>query len=248
VEYAVKRFVFVIAFCLAAASRAVAADIPSPGFPEPPPPRAPTTATPPYNWGGIYFGINGGYGFGGSTWTAPATSTCPNCTSGSFDTDGFLIGGTVGVNFQPHDFVFGAEADLDWTKINGSVALTNTLCGTASCQTANDWLGTVRSRFGLAVNRFFVFGTAGGAFGNIQAGRNPPGSYDSSTQFGWTAGVGAEYAVTENLTAKAEYLFVDLGSSTCAATASACGTVAAGSTVSLTANLVRLGVNFKFIP
>jgi len=240
----VKRFVFVIAFCLVVASRAVAADLPSPGFPQPP--HVPA-ATPAYNWGGVYFGVNGGYGFGGSTWTAPASSTCPNCTSGSFDTDGFLIGGTVGVNFQPHDFVFGAEADLNWTKISGSVAPANSLCGTA-CQTANDWLGTVRSRFGLAVNRLLVFGTAGGAVGNIQAGRNPPGTYDSATQFGWAAGAGAEYAATENLTAKAEYLFVDLGSSTCAVTASACGSVAAGSTVSLTANLIRLGINFKFIP
>jgi outer membrane immunogenic protein len=248
VEYPVKWFVFVIAFCLFTASRAPAADLPSPGFPEAPPQRPPVISAPPYNWAGIYFGVNGGYGVGSSTWTAPATSTCPNCTSGSIDADGFLIGGTIGVNFQPHDFVFGAEADLDWTKISGGVTPANALCGTASCETANDWLGTVRSRFGLAVNRLFVFGTTGGAFGNIQAGRNPPGSYDDSTKFGWAAGAGAEYAVTENLTAKAEYLFVDLGSGNCATTASACGTVAAGSTVSLTANLVRLGVNFKFIP
>jgi outer membrane immunogenic protein len=242
------RFALAIAFCLAIASRAVAADLPSPGFPEAPPPRPPATYTPPYNWAGIYFGINSGYGFGSSTWTAPATSTCPNCTSGSIDADGFPIGGTVGVNFQPHDFVFGAEADLDWTKIGGSVTPANTLCGSASCETANNWLGTVRSRFGLAVNRLLVFATTGGAFGNIQAGRNPPGAYDSSTKFGWTAGAGAEYAVTENLTAKAEYLFVDLGSGNCATTASACGTVASGSTVSLTTNLVRVGVNLKFIP
>jgi outer membrane immunogenic protein len=242
----VKGVVSAFAFYLLAAGHAVAADLPAPGFPEPSPPRPPATFAP-YNWGGIYFGINGGYGFGSSAWTAPATSICPNCTS-EFDTDGFLIGGTVGINFQPHDFVFGAEADLDWTKVSGSMTPTSALCGTVSCETANNWLGTVRSRFGLAVNHVFVFATTGGAFGNIQAGRNPPGGYDSSTKFGWAAGAGAEYAVTENLTAKAEYLFVDLGSTTCATTASTCGTATAGSTVSLTTNLLRLGVNFKFIP
>jgi hypothetical protein len=40
-----------------------------------PPPQAPVAympvVAPVYNWGGIYYGINGGYGFGHSDWTNP---------------------------------------------------------------------------------------------------------------------------------------------------------------------------------
>jgi hypothetical protein len=35
------------------------------------------------------------------------------------------------------------------------------------------------------------------------------------TGFGWTAGAGIEAAFTDNLTARIEYLFVDLGDATC---------------------------------
>ena len=62
------------------------------------PPRASATYIPAapmfYNWGGFYLGINGGYGFGSSNWTGGAAS------SGSFSTDGFLVGVTLGANYQ----------------------------------------------------------------------------------------------------------------------------------------------------
>ena len=51
-------------------------------------------------------------------------------------------------------------------------------------------------------DRFLIFGTGGGAFGNVQAGLSPPASYDSTTEVGWTAGAGVEVAFTENWTAK----------------------------------------------
>jgi opacity protein-like surface antigen len=37
----------------------------------------------------------------------------------------------------------------------------------------------------------------------------------SSTEPGWTAGVGLEYAFAPTWTAKAEYLFVDLANASC---------------------------------
>jgi hypothetical protein len=48
----------------------------------------------PYNWGGGYFGLDGGYAFGTSDWTLGGVS------SGSFSTNGFLFGGTLGANFH----------------------------------------------------------------------------------------------------------------------------------------------------
>lgn len=239
-----RRALIAGTLALAAAGQAVAADLPQAAAP---PPRAPATyvptTAPAYNWGGAYIGINGGGGIGSSNWTgATADST------GSFNTDGFLAGGTIGANFQASQFVFGVEGDLDYSTFKGSTSspTTHGFCGGVTCQTANDWLGTMRARVGYAADRFLIFGTGGAAFGNIEAGLSPPTSYDTTNKVGWTAGAGVEVAFTENWTARAEYLFVDLGSGTCATTASNCGHAAAGSSVSFTENLVRLGVNYKF--
>ncbi len=67
------------------------------------------------------------------------------------------------------------------------------------------------------------------------------GPYDSATQAGWTAGAGVEAAFAPNWTAKVEYLYVDFAGLSC--TAGGCGT---GTTVTLTENIVRAGINYKF--
>jgi outer membrane immunogenic protein len=105
-----KRIFMAGALALAIGGPALAADLPQP---MPPPPRAPATyvpvAVPYYNWGGIYFGINGGYAFGTSKWSATGRST-------SFNPTGAVVGGTLGANFQAGAFVFGVEGDLDYSS------------------------------------------------------------------------------------------------------------------------------------
>jgi outer membrane immunogenic protein len=207
-----------------------------------------------YNWGGIYIGINGGYGFGSSSWTVPAGDTSP----GSFNTNGALAGGTLGANFQTGQFVFGIEGDGDWSDIKGSVSGASSaacLASTAaSCtyQTSNDWLATLRARVGVAWDRVLIYGTGGGAAGDIKANWTAPGvtgAATSNSEFGWTAGAGLEFGITDNVTAKVEYLYVDLQNGSFSCTAAACGTGAAVSApVSLTSSLVRAGLNLKFNP
>ncbi len=240
-----KRIVLAAAIAFSAAP-ALAADLPAP----PPPPQAPAAyvpvAAPIYNWGGIYIGINGGYGFGQSNW-----SPAGGVATGNFDVNGGLVGGTIGANFQTGEWVFGVEGDIDWSDINGSTTNTTT-CAPNSCtfQTQNDWLGTIRGRVGYAFDRVLIYGTGGGAFGDIKANLTNntllAAASATSTEFGWTAGGGVEVGITQNFTAKIEYLFVDLsnGSLSCAA----CGPGAAAFTspVSFDASLVRGGLNFKF--
>ena len=233
----------------AAAGQAVAADLPQPV----PPPQAPVayvpTVAPVYNWGGIYFGANGGYGFGSSEWSDPNNLVAPN--TGNFGVTGFMAGPTVGVNFQTDAFVFGIEGDFDGSWLDGKSS--SVYCGSlgfgaaAQCETKNTWLGTVRARVGYAADRVLFYGTAGGAFGNIEAGAN--GGLQSSTKAGWTAGAGVEVAFADNWTARVEYLFVDLENATCSV-ANPCGNdagpVPANQTVKFDANLIRLGVDYKF--
>jgi outer membrane immunogenic protein len=109
------RGIAVLCALLGATNLAFAADLPAP---VPTPAVAPAAyAAPVYNWTGLYLGVNGGYGFGSSTWSDPANTPS---TTGSFHTNGGLVGGTLGVNFQSGAFVFGAEGDIDWQSLNGS--------------------------------------------------------------------------------------------------------------------------------
>lgn len=248
-----KRMLFAGAVAFAAATPTFAADLPQPAAP---PPQAPAAYIPPappvYNWGGIYVGINGGYGFGNSDWNADSTSGFPG--TGSFNVTGPLVGGTIGANFQTGQFVFGVEADGDWSDIKGSASMA---CGADTCsfQTSNDWLATLRGRVGYAFDRVLLYGTAGGAAGSVKTTFTDTtvgfSASSSSTEFGWTAGAGVEFALTDNITAKLEYLFVDLSNGTFSCAAGVCtgaGGPALSIPVSFDASLVRAGLNFKFNP
>src|ERR1700746_469862 len=106
-----KRIFISAVLTLVGVASALAAALPQPA----PPPQAAVAyvpvVVPVYNWGGIYLGINGGYGFGKSEWTGGGLST------GNFNTSGFVVGGTLGANYQVDAFVFGVETDIDYTGI-----------------------------------------------------------------------------------------------------------------------------------
>ena len=93
-----------------------------------------------------------------------------------------------------------------------------------------------------AARNFSVFDTTTGSFWT----GNP-----SSTRVGWTIGGGVEYAITNNITIKGEYLYADLGSSNfntignAFAAANFPGVVASGK-INYNASIFRAGVNYKF--
>lgn len=160
--------------------------------------------------------------------------------AGDFNLNGGTVGGNLGANYQMNQFVLGVEGDFDWAGICGSS--TSGLCSPAgfSCSTKNTWLSTIRGRAGFAADRILFYGTAGGAFGEIQETGAGLSSADFN-RFGWTAGAGLEGAVTDNMTARIEYLYVDLGSGSC--TLVRFGTP---TNVSFKTSLVRAGLDFKF--
>jgi outer membrane immunogenic protein len=188
------------------------------------PAKAPLYVQPLYNWTGFYVGINGGGGWGRSDFSDPFAT-------GSFKTSGGLVGGTLGYNYQVGQAVFGVEGDIDWSNIRGSA-----VCGAiATCETKNDWLGTVRGRLGYAFDRFMPYVTGGLAIGDIKTSIAGVGSaHDTKT--GWTLGGGLEAALAGPWTAKVEYLYIDLGRSDSVL----------GSNAKFNANIVRAGLNYRF--
>ncbi len=103
----------------------------------------------------------------------------------------------------------------------------------------------MRGPVGYAFDRFLVYGTGGFAYGDVGGNRgvDPVLGYhrDNSTNGGWTLGGGAEYAVTENITAKLEGLYVNLDTR---------DNYALGETFGERRDtefgVIRAGVNYKF--
>jgi outer membrane immunogenic protein len=209
-----------------AASLANAADLPRPV------PQQMVTKAPPYidqtfNWTGFYVGVNGGGGWGHSFTNL----------SGGMSTSGGVAGGTVGYNAQFGHWVVGFEGDIDWSDVSGSTSA----AGCPGCSVQNNWLSTARGRVGYAYGRWLPYITGGLAVGDVQA--NAPGfSGQTNTQVGWAAGAGVEYALSNNWSAKLEYLHVDLGRFDCNVNCGAVGT----DNVSFRDNLVRGGFNYRF--
>jgi outer membrane immunogenic protein len=189
-----------------------------------------------HNWTGFYLGGVAGYGWGTSHWDF-ASDTGPLTVKPK----GWMFGVTGGYNWQAGSFVYGIEADYNWSDVKGS----GTCGGIFVCETKNTWLATFRGRVGYAFDRWLPYITAGGAYGDIKATTtdNPPRPGGSATKLGWTVGGGLEYAFLGNWSAKIEYLYVDLGKFDCG---SSCGLTAGTNNISFSENVIRAGLNYKF--
>jgi outer membrane immunogenic protein len=171
------------------AGAASAADLPSRKGPV----AAPVYIPPVFTWTGFYVGANAGYGWGNAN---------NNVGANLADIDGFVGGGQVGYNYQMGQFVLGLEADLQGSDLNNG----------ARVRVRTDYFGTVRARVGFAFDRFLPYITGGWAYGNVKTSILPLGlSSDRSHTGGWALGGGLEYAITDNVIAGVEYLYVDLG-------------------------------------
>jgi len=133
-----------------------------------------------------------------------------------------------GANWQRNQFVFGAEADLQVSDADDTFA---------AWKFSNPWFGTLRGRAGFAMNNVLLYGTLGLAYGTLRAHSGLSGLRESKFEVGWAGGGGIEIALMSNWTARAEYLYVDLGAQPFALT---------GLSHGIDASFVRLGVNYRF--
>jgi outer membrane immunogenic protein len=208
-----------------------------------PPRRAvyegPSTYGPAFTWTGLYIGGHVGYGWSDADWQFEATPGISTSHSG----DGGLAGGQIGYNIQMGHLVFGIEADMSGSLVEGGTA-----CPAAgfNCEHSINWLASVRARAGMAINnnRTLLYATAGGAWADVDysAANAVSSSTFSNTHSGWVAGGGIEHMLSQKFTARIEYLYYGFDSVTAPG-----GTLGGNSTsLDLAAQTVRFGLNFKF--
>ncbi len=169
-----------------------------------------------HNWTGFYVGTHVGYGQGtGESFVAnPARTTRFDPT---VDTDGFIAGGQAGFNLQIHSLVVGIEADIAGGDLTGDTQFVGFFSpSTTDAGYDVNWLATIRGRLGFTAGKFLVYGTGGLAYAGIEStfqvggGIGRPGGTFSETRSGYVAGGGIEYALSQHVSLKAEYLYIDL--------------------------------------
>ena len=107
-------------------------------------------------------------------------------STGNFNVNGALVGGTAGYNLQFGGCVLGLEGDIDWSNIKGS---TTTNCA-GTCETSNDWLGTARGRHRLRLRPLPALRHRRRRVRRRQGHARRASAASSETKVGWTAGGG----------------------------------------------------------
>lgn len=264
---------------VAAAGSAMAADLPY----RTAAPAPYVSAAPIFTWTGFYVGLNAGGAWNDGRSLSSTGFAAPDpfiFGSGSNDDVGFTGGAQIGYNMQFGSFVAGVEADINYLDRNGggtgafpaiaagAPAFTDFTVGGGN---SGNWFGTVRGKLGFAFDRAMIYATGGLAYG-ARAGSGSivqrdfdggapgvallttlPGTGGNGNNIGWTLGAGMEYAFTNSMSFKLEYLHVDMGSNSRTFTALAGfpgSTVLGGETITVRNenkfDVVRAGVNFRF--
>jgi outer membrane immunogenic protein len=201
--------------------------------------KVPPAAAPvPYSWTGFYVG--GDVGGHWSSDNDPAYLSVNNQYSGpipalldeaapvTLNDTGLAGGFHVGYNWQMNSLVYGVEGDFTWlhgTANRNTTVPDPSLLGTffQFVDSASDrWISTVRARFGWAADRFLIYVSGGVAFSDwalnhsfaeipASPANNAGASSNTVLRTGGTVGGGVEYAVNNNWTIRADYLYANFG-------------------------------------
>jgi len=192
-----------------------------------------------YNWTGIYFGghVGGGMLSDSVNQNGIGSVTPINLTGGgNLRPSGVLGGAQVGANYEFAPWVVGAEASWTDSGISGSTLIPTAPASLGGLTVVQEratsqalWFAAATGRFGYAANDWLFYGKAGGAWMHVNYTQDylvaagviggtpvPPGATAgaqtiSTNRTGFTAGVGVEYGMTENLSGKIEFDFYDFG-------------------------------------
>ena len=234
--------------------------------------KAPVMVDPAYNWSGCYVGLNdgGAWGRSNSNTVVNDATGAPILNANHLALDaadsvrfrpvGLTAGGQAGCNWQVTNVVFGLEADFGYAGLKDSqIATVPYPAGGGTFTVANsvktDWLLTARGRAGYALGTWLPFVTGGLAVTRIGFATNLADVFGttetagfSTSRVGWTVGAGLEYAFLRNWSAKIEYLHADFGNLSVSGPLLPAGppSQTAVHNVSLTMDIVRAGLNYKF--
>lgn len=202
-----KRLLLATTAIVAFSAGAQAADLAAPRMP-----IAAAVVMPAFSWTGFYVGAHLGYGHSPLSYTVD-TAGLPTVFSRA--ASGVLGGAQIGYNYQVNNVVLGVEADYSFSGVRTGV-FGCTIVAAAECTGRVNGVGSLRARVGVAADRALLYVTAGLGVGSFRYHRDAAGfpgvlAPVSSTRAGWVVGAGGEFAVAQNVSIRAEYLYYNFG-------------------------------------
>jgi opacity protein-like surface antigen len=213
--------------------------------------KAPVYKAPPVivsDWAGFYLGVNGGYGWGSTSFDSVSMFGYDESLFTNTKPKGGLFGGHAGYNWQYGSVVTGVEVDFDGADIKSSDPFAVQYGAVGYQQSVKfDELASARARLGYAVlPNLLAYGTAGLGWGHSEVDVSYPYYYGTTSghanNFGWVAGAGLEYKVWGDFIARAEYLHYDFAKTTYSSVLFGYYGVNAATTI----DVVRAGLSYKF--
>ena len=195
--------------------------------------KAPVAAyTPVYNWGGLYFGLQGGGDIAAIPLSnlspGPATTGAQAATFGDpgvfgAGANGFTAGGHVGFNIPfTSSFVGGIEVGVQATGLasNQNVTMVNNGVGLTATSAFNlVWDGYADAKLGWLLSRnVYLYGIGGMSFGEIKDTASLSMGAANTTltandiRTGWNAGLGVDYCFDPKFCMGTRYRYVSYGS------------------------------------
>jgi outer membrane immunogenic protein len=176
-----------------------------------------------YDWSGFYGGGHVGLGLMLDQVTQLSGNVGAPGNTISLNPFGLVGGAQAGFNYEVRPWVFGFEGTFSSSNISGTSSSPGTSLvppETVRTTSASYWYGTAAARFGYAADTLLFYGKLGAAWmradyteGLIPAFSSVLFSTQaiSKTRIGFVTGAGIEYGLTENLSARFEYDFLDFG-------------------------------------
>jgi outer membrane immunogenic protein len=215
-----RRFGLLVGLAVAAgalATAASAADMPVPAAPAYTPPVYRPVI---YDWTGIYGGTHVGAGLLEDQVTTTTTTLLePSGTQTKLSPFSVVGGAQVGFNYQIQQVVIGAEGTFTWSNISGTETMPALVAGVSEASTSTPrWYATATGKFGFAANDFLFYAKGGAAWMSANytqavaaGGGNVSSQTLSDTRSGFTVGGGMEFGMTENLSLRVEYDYLNFG-------------------------------------
>jgi outer membrane immunogenic protein len=218
-----KKILFLTtSFAALGLAPALAADLAPRSYSKAPPPAY---VTPISSWAGFYIGVNGGADWSHNCWTlnnAGGVPVVPTQSEGCHNATSGVVGGQLGYRWQASNWVFGLEAQGDWTDLKSSNASTAALAAGITNQTKTDAIGLFTGQVGYAWGNVLWYVKGGAAVthnkytGTTNAAAAPipvgtPLDSASETRWGGAVGTGVEFGFAPGWSVAAEYDHLFMG-------------------------------------
>jgi outer membrane immunogenic protein len=198
-------------------------------------------------WTGFYVGVHAGGTVSGEDAASPLFGTPVTLST---NPSGVIGGLQFGYNYQfSPTWLVGAEFESSWSSASGNFNFATITPGGAVLSgifnSNQNWYGTFTGRVGYLIGDWALYAKGGAAWMNVDYNLATSGPFAggavNDTRGGYALGLGAEWMFGPGWSTKIEYDYLGFGSSSYALGAF-------GTNVNTHVQLVKVGVNYHFLP